>query len=255
VAANFIILIGGPGTYEACDADHDKTWLNYVFPVQMAAAKDLYNRGRDHVHWVVYERAYHVRWLDDSEITLLEGLRETISGRALHKVRKAAADKVKNKGALNYVDRIKKIAHEFAITYKGINSPKEFWDYLAAFPPASIGRIWYSGHATPNGLILELTHNSRCVASWTDASTVLTADIAAQGRLKDRFIASSSSPSKFYGCKTAGFARQWHETFGVPTEGAERSISFAKIVEDGKQVLHGLETNPTPEGTPGWTRF
>ena len=142
MAGEFVILIGGPGTYQACDAGHDKAWLNYILPMQVAADKDLYNRGRDQVHWVVYEPAYNVRWLDDSEITFLEGLRETFSGRALHKVRKAAADKVRGTGAAGYVDRIKAIAHGFAITYQGINSPKEFWDYLASFPPKSISRTW-----------------------------------------------------------------------------------------------------------------
>jgi hypothetical protein len=254
VTGHLIVLIGGPGTYEACDAGHDKAWFNYVFPMQVAAEKDLYNRGKDQVHWVVYERAYAVRWLDDSEITFWEGARETLSGRALHKVRKAAADKVKANGATNYVDRIRKLAHDYAFIYKGINSPKEFWTYLETLPPRSILGTWYSGHATQKGLILELTHNARCDAVWTDASTVLLADIPAHAYLKDRFV-DSGKPSRFYGCSTAEFAKAWHDTFGVLTQGALRSISFAKIVQDGDKILYGLETNATPQGAPGWTSY
>jgi hypothetical protein len=104
--ANFIILIGGPGTYESCDPAHDKTWLNYFYPIQVASDKDLYRRGSDTVHWVVYQPAYRVRWLEDSEITFWEGAAEMISGKELHKVRKKAADDAAKKGAKNYLDRI-----------------------------------------------------------------------------------------------------------------------------------------------------
>lgn len=42
---NFIILIGGPGLFKSCDPKHDKTWLNYFYPIQVAAEQDLYQKG------------------------------------------------------------------------------------------------------------------------------------------------------------------------------------------------------------------
>ncbi|WKJ90301.1 hypothetical protein QZJ86_20185 [Methylomonas montana] len=252
---NFIILIGGPGTFKSCDPGHDKIWLNYFYPIQIAAEKDLYHKRAENVHWVVYEPAYSVRWLDDSEITFWEGAQEALSGKALHKVRKKAADNVISKGASSYVERIKNLARGYGITYKGINKPQEFWDYLASFPSKSISRVWYSGHATPGGLILQLTHNSECEASWTDQSTVLTLDIPKQTAIKDRFIADPNRPSKFYGCATADFASSWHVTFAVPSEGAKSSITFAGIFGAPDAVITRLETTPTPRGAPDWTKY
>ena len=249
------MLIGGPGTFESCDPGHDKTWLNYFYPIQIAAEQDLYRKRAETVHWVVYEPAYVVRWLDDSEVTALESVREVFSGKALHTVRKKAADAVISKGATNYVERIKALARGYAITYKGINKPQEFWDYLGSFPAKSISRVWYSGHATPDGLILQLTHSSECIASWTDESTVLKSDIPKQSAIKERFIADPSRPSKFYGCATAGFASSWHDTFAVPTEGAKKSITFAGIFGASQDVFTRLETTPTPGGNPEWTKY
>ena len=74
---------------------------------------------------------------------------------------------------------------------------------------------------------------------------MLKADIKANAHLKDRFVSDPSKPSRFYGCTTAAFAKEWHDTFAVPTEGATRSITFAKVIEDGNKILHGLETNST----------
>jgi len=253
---NFIVLIGGPGTYESCDPKHDKTWLNYFRPIQIAAEKDLYRKGAEKVHWVVYEPAYIVRWLDDSEVTILQSLGAAISDKPLHKVRKAAADDVLRKGASSYVGLIKNLARGFGITYKGINKPQEFWDYLGTFPSKSISRVWYSGHATPEGLILQLTHSALCEAVYNkDESLVKTEDIPNQSAIKERFIADPNRPSKFYGCATAQFASSWHDTFGVPTEGAKWSITYAGIFLAPEGVFTRLETTPTPNGDPEWTKY
>jgi hypothetical protein len=252
---HFVILIGGPGTFESCDPEHDKIWLNYFYPIQIAAQKDLYQRDSDQVHWLVYEPAYTVRWLEDSEITLLEGLREVVSGRQLHKVRKKAADDVLLSGARTYVDSIQKLAVSLGITYKGISTPQGFWDYLSSLGAGSIQRVWYCGHATQQGLILQLTHNSACDATWEDSSTVLTGDIAGNARIKDRFARGTKKASRFYGCNTADFAQSWSDTFGVPTEGAASSITFAGIFNHPERVLQRLETTPTTKGSPRWSKF
>lgn len=62
----FIILIGGPCVFKACDKEHDQTWSNYIVPLQLAAQKGFYERR---IYWLVYEPPYRSRWLDDSVIT------------------------------------------------------------------------------------------------------------------------------------------------------------------------------------------
>jgi hypothetical protein len=53
---NFVILIGGPGLFVDCDPKHDKTWLNFISPIQQAADSDLYKNAADEtVHWFVFE--------------------------------------------------------------------------------------------------------------------------------------------------------------------------------------------------------
>jgi hypothetical protein len=253
--SNFLILIGGPGLFKSCDPGHDKTWVNYFYPMKVAAEENLYVRGADRVHWIVYEPAYKKRWLEDSEITFFEGLYEKVTGRELHEVRKRAADKVTTTGSKNYLDHIKQNAVALNIVYKGITAPNDFWKYLASFQAQTISRVWFSGHATSAGLILELTHNAQCVASWSDQSTLLVTSIVKNKHLANRFMKNSAKPSKFYGCSTSQFAETWHKTFGVPTEGAASSITFKHIYSNRKDILNNLQTKPTPQGSPQWKKF
>ena len=51
---NFIVLIGGPGKYFACDPIHDKNWSNYLRPMQIASLQKLYKIDGEQVHWVVF---------------------------------------------------------------------------------------------------------------------------------------------------------------------------------------------------------
>ncbi|MEE2730737.1 MAG: hypothetical protein VYA55_07925 [Pseudomonadota bacterium] len=253
--SNFLILIGGPGLFKSCDQKHDKTWINYFYPIQVAAEEKLLNRGESRVHWIVYEPAYNRRWLEDSEVTLLEGAFELASGRNLHKVREQHAIKVKKSGAKNYLDHIKRTAKEHNITYKGINTPNEFWRYIESFPARSISRVWFSGHATTKGLILELTHDAQCIANWSDKSTLLVSSIDRNKNLANRFIVDNKKPSKFYGCNTRLFAETFHTVFGLATEGANSSITFKGIFGERKKILERLETTPTPQGRPQWTKY
>ena len=63
---NFVVLIGGPGTFEPCDRVHDQTWSNYVVPIQIAMKdKQLNQAPGEKVHWWVYAPAYRERWDDD----------------------------------------------------------------------------------------------------------------------------------------------------------------------------------------------
>ena len=253
--SEFLILIGGPGLFQSCDPKHDKAWLNYFYPMKVAGEEDLYHKTAENVSWVVYEPAYKVRWLDDDEITLLESIGEFFSGSSLHKVRKAHAAKISP--AKNYLDYVQIQAKKQGITYRGINTPAEFWKTIASFPANSVSRVWYCGHATGVGFILELMHDSACVASGATAKMVLTSEIAKQASLKDRFVKGTTMASQFFGCHTSDFAESWTKTFGVPSEGAKKSITFAKVLTSRpSDILDDMKTTPTPaEGAPLWTRF
>lgn len=133
------------------------------------------------MHWVVYEPSYTNRWLDDSVITSAESKQS--DGYWLHRIRKDAADSVKSKGATSYIHRIKMIAAKNGITYKGISTPKEFWDYLDTFPKDAISRVWYSGHASGKGLFLSLSHNSSCEAVANLSDIIQVTDISANSKL------------------------------------------------------------------------
>ena len=253
--SEFLVLIGGPGMFQSCDPKHDKIWLNYFYPMKVAGEEDLYHKsGSENVSWVVYEPAYKVRWLDDDEITTLEGIGEFFSGKSLHKVRKSHAAKISP--AKNYLDYISVEDKKRSITYRGITSPGEFWKIIASFPAKSVSRVWYCGHATTTGFILELMHDSACNAAGATAKMLLTSEIARQASLKDRFVQGTPTTSQFYGCHTSDFAEAWTETFGVPSEGAKKSITFAKVLTSSRtDILEDMKTTPTPEGPPAWTKY
>ena len=78
--------------FKSCDPKHDKTWLNYFYPMQVAAEQDLYQKGSEKIHWEVYAPACRVRWLEESELTFWENLTEYVLGRSLHRVKKETAD-------------------------------------------------------------------------------------------------------------------------------------------------------------------
>ncbi|MCI0505833.1 MAG: hypothetical protein L0Z73_06940 [Gammaproteobacteria bacterium] len=110
-------------------------------PLQLAAQRDLYSKAADEtVHWVVYEPPYKNRWLDDSVITKAEAKQS--DGYWLHSVRKKAANKVKNEGASNYLHRIQLVAKTLGMTYHGISTPQDFWNYLESFPKNSTSRVY-----------------------------------------------------------------------------------------------------------------
>ncbi|MCI0507595.1 MAG: hypothetical protein L0Z73_15995 [Gammaproteobacteria bacterium] len=245
---HFIILLGGPGQFQGCDKAHDQTWTNYIVPLQMAAQKDLYTKEADeNVHWVVYEPPYRNRWLDDSVITKAEAKQS--DGYWLHSIRKKAADKVINSGASNYLHRIKTIAKSLGITYCGVSTPQEFWDYLETFPKNSISRVYYSGHASPKALLLSLIHNSACEAGAENKDVIKVDDISKNSKLADRFVTGATRASKFYGCYTSDFANEWHNVFSVPAEGALHKIDFGSIDRPSSfnNVLERLQQTGKPE--------
>jgi hypothetical protein len=191
--------------------------------------------------------------LDDSVVTKEE--KKEIDGYHLHSIRKAAADKILAKGSFNYIDRVKNIARENKILYKGINKPSEFWDYLKSLNNNSITRVWYSGHASKDALMLSLTHTSACQASAYNKDMIYASDISTKSSLKNKFSNSTSQVSKFYGCYTNKFAKEWNKTFQVGAAGAKEKIDFGVVDRrsDIVNVMERIEKTPTSVGNPDWT--
>jgi hypothetical protein len=251
---HFVILIGGPGLFIDCDPKHDKTWKNYVVPVQVAAMNKLYKlEDGEIVHWVVFEPPYRNRWTDDSNISTWEWFEQLFFDRELHEVRKKAADNVIAKGSTSYLASMQLFAKANGIQYHGIERPDDFWAELEKLPDGSITRVWYSGHAAPAGLMLSLAHDSACAAISTHLIRV--ESIGGHAHLEKKFVAGSTVASEFYGCGTRDFAKKWYETFKVPAAGSTSAVTFAEIGRSGGDLLERIRTTPTPQGSPGWTTF
>ena len=92
--------------------------------------------AQERIYWVVYEPSYRNRWLDDSVITKKEKKQD--DGYHLHSIRKEAANKVKRRGAKNFLSRIRQIAVKHGYIYKGINRPADFWTFISSCPKGSM---------------------------------------------------------------------------------------------------------------------
>jgi len=94
-AKNFVVLLGGPGTYKGCDPAHDQTWSNYLVPIQIATRDKLLNQDHNEIiHWFVYEPAYIDTWKDDSSSPPINP--------ALANNRKTKADRIISQGSSSY---------------------------------------------------------------------------------------------------------------------------------------------------------
>jgi hypothetical protein len=249
VHTNFIVLIGGPGTFEPCDPKHDQTWSNYIVPIQVATShKQVRFSPGEVLHWWVYAPAYRERWVDDVADTKNPRLNRTSNNLDS---REKAIQKVKSSGAKNYLDRIKKFAGTVKARYKEIESPDDFWKQLDALPAGSVSRLWYIGHASAGGLILKLTHGNACEPFGSPTDAIYVEDIGKNSNIISKALAKHAKPSKFYGCFTKAFAEQWNSLFSVGAEGAVRKIDFGLIDAPStiKQVLPRLEQGA------GWQQF
>lgn len=225
-------------------------------PPQLASLHNWYNKAPDEkIHWVVYMNPYEFRWADDSIIT--EAEKKQSDGAWLHSIRKDAAMKVQRTGANSFLHRIQMIAAGFGITFKGIRTPQDFWDYLASFPKESISRVWYFGHASKDGLMLSLTHNNHCGVGALLTDMILAESLPPHSHLANRFDPKTKQASRFYGCYTNGFAQKWHQVFKVPTEGADQKIDFGVVNRPSNipNVLERIIKTPTSAGDPGWTKY
>ena len=216
--SNFIILIGGPGAYETCDTEHDAAWLNYVVPIQVGMQnRKILPRPGERIHWFVYEPAYVERWNDDvnSKIDFIE-----------KQVKAIAA-----KGASSYMDRISTIANGLGVNLVKLHRKQDFWSKLSTFPNGSITRVWYSGHASSEGLMLKIKHSlpnsaGKCDAEASVSDMILVTELRPE--LSPKF-ASNPMPSVFLGCNTSKLAEYWNNNYGIPTQGANGKINFGLI--------------------------
>lgn len=250
---NFVVLIGGPGTFEPCDRVHDQTWSNYVVPIQIAMKdKQLNQAAGEKVHWWVYAPAYRERWDDD--VADVKNPKLDRGGNLLDS-RQKNIDKVKKSGATNYLDRIEKYAGTVKAQFTAIESPANFWKQLGALPAGSVSRLWYIGHASASGLMLKLIHAEvgglKCQPAAANEDMITVSDIGKNSSLIANALATNGKPSKFYGCHTKAFAEQWNSLFRVGAEGAIRKIDFGLVDQPSniKEVL------PRLEDKAGWHSF
>jgi hypothetical protein len=248
----FIVLIGGPGKFAPCDREHDETWTNYIVPIQVATQSDQLDLAPgEALQWWVYAPAYRERWEDDTTVVKDPKLDK---GRNLIDSRQKGIDKVTSSGASDYLDRIKKMAASVHASFKALETPDDFWTELNALPESSISRLWYIGHASGDGLMLKLIHNSACAPAANTSDMILVEDIAKHAGTVSKKMKTKGKPSKFYGCFTEKFAEQWNTVFGTAAEGAIKKIDFGVTdrPSDIKQLLPRLEqSNPDT----GWTRL
>ena len=242
---NFIILIGGPGTFEPCDREHDQTWSNYITPIQVATQeKQLEQTKGEQIQWWVYAPAYRERWSDDVADVKDPKIDR---GRNLLDSRQTSIDKVKASGARDYLDRIKRFASTVNAQFKAIESPAAFWAELGSVPNGSVSRLWYIGHASESGLMLKLIHAEvngvACQPAAAATDMINIGDISKNSGLIAQKLSKKGKPSKFYGCHTKAFAEQWSRVFKVTAEGALRKIDFGLVDQPSsiKKVLPRLE--------------
>lgn len=252
----FIILVGGPGLFNSYDKEHDQTWTNYIVPLQLAAQRGLYQKAsNEKIYWLVYEPPYRSRWKDDSIVTKQEQKED--DGAHLHSIRKSAAEKVKKYGAMSYLHRIKQIASQYKIVYKGINRRDDFWVFIGSCPKGSITRVWYCGHASKDGLMLALIHDGYHQAA-AYKTEMIGVDMLAENKAKaDRFDSKTTKFSRFYGCNTDRFAKKWKNIFKVPTQGAANKVNFGCIDQQSnyRNILKRIEETTTKNGSPNWRTF
>ena len=215
---NLLLVCGGPGPYDNRDVEHDQSWANYVTPPLLLAKdkKPPFDVHNEDVHWLIYKTAYERRWKDDSSSS--------------NAVRKKAIKEVVDKGFSSYVDELEHRAKEHKWDLTWLTSAQDFWTKLTSFPPHSISRVYYWGHARDD-LWLALKHSGH-IAVAPEPSEIIT-ESSIDCKLATLFRKDSDRVHRFIGCNTAKFAKKWGEIFAVPAEGVQEKINFGAIHHTG----------------------
>ena len=105
--------------------------------------------------------------------------------------------------------------------------------------------------------MLALSHSSTCVPQASVNDMILTTDLSKQVSLQNKFSKASSRVSKFYGCYTEDFAKEWNKVFGLSAAGAKEKIDFGVVDRPSNivNVMERIEKTPTSFGIPDWTVY
>ncbi|MBN8226941.1 hypothetical protein JYK02_05385 [Corallococcus macrosporus] len=223
----FIILSGGPSTYDPKDPElHDQSWDNFVTaPLLRSNGGTLHDPKTEDVHWLIFEPAYKDRWTSD---LASQTSAPTQYGHTL---------KIKNRHKLNYLDHLRSGAKDRGWKYVGLSTAQGFWDYINKLKGTKVSRVWFYGHARDD-LWLSLNHRaSDHVAVSPDSDAILSCEdikkIAAFSFVPQK---AATHPHKFFGCNTKAFAEKWANALSVFAEGASEKVDFRKIHANGGMV-------------------
>ncbi|NRD56455.1 hypothetical protein [Corallococcus exiguus] len=223
----FIILSGGPSTYDPKDPElHDQSWDNFVTaPLLRSNGGSLHDPKTEDVHWLIYEPAYKDRWTSD------------LAGQKSAPTQYGHTVKIKNRHKLNYLDHLKSGAKDRGWKYAGISTAQGFWEYINKLKGTKVSRVWFYGHARDD-LWLSLNHRaSDHVAVSPDSDAILTSDdIKKLAPFSFVPRKAATHPHKFFGCNTKVFAEKWANTLLVFAEGSSGKVGFEKIHERGGKV-------------------
>ena len=63
---HFLVILGGPGTYDIRDPSHDQGWGHFFILLQVGFDQGFIRRtGSECIDWLVYGPAYTTRWEND----------------------------------------------------------------------------------------------------------------------------------------------------------------------------------------------
>jgi len=220
----FLIISGGPGTYNPEDEAHDQSWSNYVDP-PLLRSRVVAQMPTGDIRWLVYEPAYQARWADDYK-------------NQKRQAQAAAAAAIQSRGSMNYLEHLQKKAKEKNWTYVGVSSNEDIIKYINNLEKTNekILRTWYYGHAR-NDLWLSLTHDSQNQAVIPGSSAILTvSDISRLNRSCFVQQDKPDAPHKFFGCNTYEFALAWTKHLKVYAEGCVGKVDFGSISKTGGYV-------------------
>jgi hypothetical protein len=226
----FIILSGGPSTYDPKDKElHDQSWDNFVTPPLLRSkSAALHDPKTEEVHWLIYEPAYKDRWASDSasQKTTPTQYQHTVTIKTKHK-------------RSSYLDLLKTRASERDWKYEEISSAQGFWNHINNLKGTKVSRVWFYGHARYD-LWLSLDHdpNNHEAVSPADSNAIVNRDdikkLAAFSFVPQR---TAAYPHKFFGCNTKSFAEKWAHVLSVYAEGASGKVDFEKIHDTAGRVI------------------
>lgn len=250
---NFIIILGGVGIYNPKDPAHDQGWSHFFAIIQVGFNKGIIKKdSHECVTWLVNGQAYRDRFVADGQVkdkTRTQYQR----GFLKHKDTKYG-------GEVGYIARIRQWIAGQGHHFIDVSSESDVYAVINNLKDETITRIYFSGHASDNGLWLDLTHNSSNEAVTTNylKSANLANALASKADKKSKKI------SKLYGCSSANTAKTIADKTGLTVEGAINAIHFGYIDSDidmgSKKKINGNHLDRIENGSingiqPNWQQY